>query len=72
MESDRAEVGLGEAVDAELAVDQRQQTRQPKKRFIGRKEAAERAERVGDTSRTIEDSGTVQGKDPAPNIPDKS
>lgn len=62
MESDRAEVDLGEAIDAELAVDHKQQTRQPKRRFVGRREAAEKAERTGATSRTIEDSGAVQGR----------
>ena len=62
MESDRAQVDLGEAVDAELAVEEKQQTRQPGRRFVGRKEAAERAERNGDPNKTIEDGGAVQGR----------
>ena len=62
MEYDRAQVDLGEAVDAEVAAEEKQQVRQPKKRFIGRKEAAERAERGGETNTTIEDSGVVQGR----------
>ena len=61
MESDRAQVDLGEAVDAELAIEQKQQIRQPKRRFVGRKEAAEGAEQSGDSSQTVEDSGTLQG-----------
>ena len=62
MEEDRAQTDLGEAVNAELGLEnQQQKQRQPRKRFIGRKEAAERAEKKGDTNGTIEDSGAIQG-----------
>lgn len=62
MESDRAQVDLGEAVDAELGIEEKQQIRQPKRRFVGRKEAAERAEQSGGSSQTVEDSVAVQGR----------
>ena len=61
MEVDRAQSDLGEAVDAELSAEHQQKQKQPRKRFIGRKEAAERAEKRGDTNKTIEDSGAIQG-----------
>ena len=61
MEEDRAQADLGEAVDAELGVEKQEKQKQPRKRFIGRKEAAERAEKRGDTNGTIEDSGAIQG-----------
>ena len=61
MESERAQADLGEAVDAELAAEEKQQLRQPKRRFVGRKAAAEQAERNGDSNKTIEDSGAIQG-----------
>lgn len=61
MEKDRAQADLGEAVDAELSAENQQKQRQPRKRFIGRKEAAERAEKRGDTNGTIEDIDAIQG-----------
>lgn len=61
MEEDRAQADLGEAVDAESGAEKQEKLKQPRKRFIGRKEAAERAEKRGDTNGTIEDSGTIQG-----------
>lgn len=36
-------------------------TKQPKKRFIGRRAAAEKAAAKGDTNGGIEDSGAIQG-----------
>lgn len=60
MESDRAQVDLGIAVEAEAVVEGKPQERQPKRRFIGRKEAAERAERNGEASASIEDRGAIQ------------
>ena len=62
MEADRAQADLGKAVESELIADDKQQQKQPKKRFIGRKEAAERAEKSGDINGTIEDSGAIQGE----------
>lgn len=61
MEEDRAQVDLGGAVDAELGLENQQEQKQPRKRFVGRKEAAERAEKRSDTNGTIEDSGAIQG-----------
>lgn len=61
MEEDRAQVDLGGAVDAEQGAENQQKQKQPRKRFIGRKEAAERAEKKIDTNGTIEDSGAIQG-----------
>ena len=60
MEKDRAQADLGEAVDAEISAEKREKQKQPRKRFIGRKEAAERGEKRGDTNGTIEDSGNIQ------------
>lgn len=59
MEQDRAQTDVGKAVDAEFNAENQQKQRQPRKRFIGRKEAA--AERRADTNETIEDSGAIQG-----------
>lgn len=61
MEEDRAKADLGEAVDAEFGAEKQETQKLPKKRFIGRKQAAERAEKRGDTNGTIEDSGAIQG-----------
>ena len=59
MEDDRAQVDLGIAVDVEAS--QQETLRQPKKRFVGRKQAAEAAERNGpDTN--VEESGAIQGQ----------
>ena len=58
---DRAQADLGEAVDAEIGAENQLKLKEPRKRFIGRKEAAERAEKRGDTNGTIEDSGAIQG-----------
>ena len=68
MEEDRAQVDLGGAVDAELGLENQQKQKQPRKRFIGRKEAAERAEKRSDTDGTIEDSGAIQGMQNASKI----
>ena len=71
MESDRAIADLGEAIDVELGMDQKQQTRQPKRRFIGRKEAAERAEQTGVGATTLEESAAVQGMELTDMLHDK-
>ena len=61
MEQDRAETDVGRAVDAELSAENQPKQKQPRKRFIGKKEAAERAEGRADMNGTIEDSGAIQG-----------
>ncbi|KAM0801523.1 diphthamide biosynthesis protein 1 [Usnea florida] len=60
MEEDRAQADLGEAIDAEISAEKREKQKQPRKRFIGRKEAAERGEEKGNRNGTIEDSGNIQ------------
>ena len=61
MEDDRAQVDLGKAVDTEMDLEIREKPKQPKKRFIGRKAAAEIAESRSQSTRTIEDSDAIQG-----------
>ena len=61
METDRAQTDLGEAVDAEVSASRSDPLKQPKKRFIGRKTAAEKAGKNGGPNGTIEDSGAIQG-----------
>jgi len=60
MEDDRAQVDLGVAVDVENTLEEPVAQRQPKKRFVGRKQAAEAAARNGNNA-TPGDSGAIQG-----------
>ena len=62
MEDDRDEVNVGTAVDVLLAAEAATPpVRQPKRRFVGRRAAAELAEkRIVDLPATIED-GAIQG-----------
>ena len=61
MEDDRAKADLGEAVDAELQAEGHTATKQPRRRFMGRKAAADRAvQNEGDIT-SIESSGAIQG-----------
>ena len=61
MESDRAQADLGEAANAELTANQAEKAKQPKKRFIGRKAVAQKAEQSHGPNGTIEDTGAIQG-----------
>jgi len=62
MEHDREQADLGPSVPADLNGDSAPVQRQPKKRFIGRRAAAERAAAKGDASGGgIEDSSAIQG-----------
>lgn len=61
MELDRSEGNIGVAVDTELEVEKQEKVRKPRKRFIGQRAAAERAEGKGDSSVAIEDNGAIQG-----------
>ena len=61
MEEDRAQVDVGKTVNAEIKTETVSEMRQPKKRFIGRRAAAELAQKKGDTNSAIEDSGAIQG-----------
>jgi 2-(3-amino-3-carboxypropyl)histidine synthase len=60
MEADRAEVDVGVAVDVEAKSGEPSAYRQPKKRFIGRRQAAELAARNKGDSSAIEESGVLQ------------
>jgi hypothetical protein len=61
MESDREQADLGPTIPEDINGDTVPEPRQPKKRFIGRRAAAERAAGKGQTDGGIEDSNAVQG-----------
>jgi 2-(3-amino-3-carboxypropyl)histidine synthase len=62
MEDDRAEVDLGIAVDVEERLeDEAAAQRQPKKRFVGRRQGAEATSRSG-SGGAGEGSSAIQGK----------
>jgi hypothetical protein len=66
MEDDRAQVDLGIAAD----IEERQEAavqRQPKKRFVGRRQAAEAASRNG-ANTSVEDNGAIQSIYPEGNL----
>ena len=62
MESDRAEADLGEAADIALAEEPRQEVKTPKKRFIGRKDAAAQVGRGEGSGKSQNDSNTIEGR----------
>jgi 2-(3-amino-3-carboxypropyl)histidine synthase len=63
MEEDRVEVDLGIAADLEEAHIAEKAIKQPKRRFVGRRTAAEAATKStnGQNGQSIEDSGAIQG-----------
>lgn len=61
MELDRSEANIGVAVGTDLEVEKQEKVRKPRKRFIGQRAAAERAEGKGGSSVAIEDNGAIQG-----------
>lgn len=61
MELDRSEANICVAVGTDLEVEKQEKVRKPRKRFIGQRAAAERAEGKGDSSVAIEDNGAIQG-----------
>lgn len=62
MEDDRAQVDLGIAVDAEDTIEEPVAQRQPKKRFVGRRQVAETAARNGSNANPeTGESGAIQG-----------
>ncbi len=68
MEKDRAQVDLGLAVDVEERLEEEEEAqRQPKRRFVGRKQAAEAALKNGESA-PVEQSGAIQGKLPLDSI----
>jgi 2-(3-amino-3-carboxypropyl)histidine synthase len=73
MEDDRALVDLGIAADIEDMHAPQNLVRQPKKRFVGRRTAAEAAAKSTPNNASIEDTGAVQGNlNLIPNISHKS
>ena len=62
MEEDRARTGLHQLVDGETESPPHDTPRVPRKRFVGRRAPAGKADKGTDTSATIEDSGAIQGK----------
>lgn len=60
MEDDRAAMNLGQTADAELSTEHEVVSRLPKKRFTGRRAAAEKAGTTSEPSVAVEDSGTIQ------------
>ncbi len=63
MEEDRVQVDLGIAADLEAAHISQNAIKQPKRRFVGRRTAAEAAAKSteGQVASSIEDSGAIQG-----------
>lgn len=61
MEKDRQQADLGPDVSADMNGEVEAPRKQPKKRFIGRRAAAEKAAARGETTGGIEDSGAIQG-----------
>ena len=61
MEDDRAQVDVGAAMNVELAADQQEQSRRPRRRFVGRKTAAAQAGSNIGTIGSVENSGAIQG-----------
>jgi 2-(3-amino-3-carboxypropyl)histidine synthase len=59
MEEDRAQVGLGATVDIEERQEEAAALRQPKKRFVGRRQADAASKNTNDGN--AESSGTIQG-----------
>ncbi|KAK0635033.1 putative diphthamide synthesis protein-domain-containing protein [Bombardia bombarda] len=64
MEDDRAQVDLGIAADIEEMHAPQNVTRQPKKRFVGKRTAAETAAKSVPGNSSIEDSGAIQVAQP--------
>ena len=61
MDADRAEADIGESIIPELRVEKDEKPKQPRKRFIGRRAAAEKAEQRNGPNGTIEENGAIQG-----------
>jgi len=62
MEEDRIATNLGPDLPSELNGEQSPVPKQPKKRFVGRRTAAEAAGSKATPNESIEDSGAIQGK----------
>ncbi|KAL9083632.1 MAG: hypothetical protein Q9165_008447 [Trypethelium subeluteriae] len=60
MESDRAETNLGTDISRDLEEDIQTKTKQPKKRFVGKRGMAERSVANSGQNGNVEDSGAIQ------------
>lgn len=60
MEDDRAQVNVGDAVNAENGVEKQEPPKQPRRRFVGRKTAAANAQKNAEANGHIEDGTAVQ------------
>ncbi|KAL8932297.1 MAG: hypothetical protein Q9211_006397 [Gyalolechia sp. 1 TL-2023] len=60
MEEDRAQVNVGDAINADLREEKQEQPRQPRRRFIGRKTAAAIAQKNAEANGQLEDGAAVQ------------
>lgn len=63
MEDDRARVDVGDGINAELRAEKQEHSKQPTRRFIGRKAAAASAEKKAEANGSIENGTAVQGMD---------
>lgn len=61
MEADRVESDVGKSIIPELEAAENERLKKPRKRFIGRRAAAEQEERKTGLHKTIEDSDAIQG-----------
>lgn len=62
MEDDRLQTNLGAEVSPDLISEPAPALRQPKKRFIGRRQAAENASKSSANGVNVEESGAIQGE----------
>lgn len=61
MEDDRAATNLGPSAEDGMPEEPIPVPKQPRRRFVGRKAAAEATTKPTDPNATIEDSGAIQG-----------
>lgn len=61
MEESGAESSIGFAVNNNLEGEKSEKLRQPTRRFVGRRTAAERADKNERSNSAIEDNGAVEG-----------
>ena len=63
MEEDRASTNLGPDITLALEEENKTEVKQPKRRFIGKRAAAEKAVTNGNQNGNIEDTEAIQGVD---------
>ena len=70
MEDDRLETNVGASTEQELTAEPPNVVKAPKRRFVGRKSAGDKADQQnGSRSGSIEDSGAIQGRQEAHRSP---